>query len=166
MVKKHTTMFKLTGCALMVMMLSCNLAPPAENEHISSVSLQGSWQDHLDSHTIYFGGTTHTLAFESDSFFLKVFQFSDVMIPFDTCYSPWYTQYVKGTFSIGLQDSITLDGVYVDSLKRALPDCECHYGPRQTGRYLVSFKGALDGNVLYLTTLPSSGASDWVLTNE
>jgi len=168
MTKYHT----LIGCVLVAMTLfSCN-SPTAGGGQVNSAAVQGTWQDHLDPNVFYFAGSTHKLTFENDSFFLKIFQFTDIA-SLDTCYSIWYTQYMQGTFTVGLQDSIILDGMYVDSLKNPLPDCGCDQGPRQSGAYHASFKGKIsisgkfEGLALHLTVLSGHyWPTEWVLEKE
>lgn len=154
------TFFVLVG----IILVSC-ITSPSEKDTISIVSLQGGWHDQLDTLKLG-GGSVHNLAFKDDSFFLKIYEFTDIVLLGDTCYSSAYTQFMKGIYAIGLQDSITLDGIYVDSLKNPMPVCECKYGPRQSGKYQVSFKGKLEGNVLRLLTLPILYEPEWVLKKE
>jgi len=167
MAKNHA----LIGCVLMAITLfSCN-SPTAGNGQVNSTVLQGTWQDHLDPTIGYYAGSTHKVTFENDSFFLRIYEFTDIGSR-DTCYPSAYTQYMKGQFAIGLQDSLTLDGIYADSLYNPLPDCGCDNGPRQSGAYHASFKGTIsingkfEGLALHLTALSSPYPAEWVLEKE
>ena len=147
------------GCAG-ALLFSCQ-SPLDADRFVTYPSVQGTWEDHLDPNICYFAGETHKLTLENRSFFLKVFRFTDIYIP-DTCYWLGF-QYMKGTFAIGLQDSIILDGVYTDSLGNTLPPCGCTYGPPRSGSYRASFKGMRDKNALHLTLLSGPYPAEWVL---
>ena len=158
--------YALIACVLMITALFSCKSPTAQNEPLSSAALQGTWQDHLDPKVNYYAGSTHKVTFENDSFFLKIYEFTDAYYGGDTCFSLAYTQYMKGQFSFGLQDSVILDGIYVDSLNNPLPVCGCTYGPRQSGTYLASFKGKLEGNTLHVILLSAPYPTEWVLNKE
>jgi hypothetical protein len=148
-----------------VVFFSCN-SPTAGKQDLNSVTVQGTWEDHLDPSVLYFAGATHTLAFYNDSFFLRIHEFTDAIATNDSCASFSFTSFISGTFSVSSGGNLTLDGTYVDSLKKPMPACGCAYGPRQSGRYLVSFKGSLEGSTLSLTPQENLNMAEWVLKKE
>jgi hypothetical protein len=146
---------------------SVSCTGPGE-DWINRATVQGTWQDRFDPDQGYFDGSTCTLTFENNSFFLEIYWSTDAGPIGDTCFSYAFTRYMQGRFSIDLQDIITLEGIYVDSLKRALPPCGCAYGPRKSGKYLASFSAKLEDDVLYLKDLSPQARNYpvWVLKRE
>jgi hypothetical protein len=146
----------------MIVLTTCTHTT-SENNSIGDLRFQGIWQDHLDTTLFYFGYSLHRLEIQNDSFFLKITEATDIARYGDTCSSVFYNQYIKGTYVLENGDSITLKGIFVDSLKNPLPDCPCTYGPKQSGIYQVSFKWRLGSGVLYLTKLPILYEPEWEL---
>lgn len=158
-----TIRYLAISCVLIgILLYSCSLND--EKQALTNTSLQGNWKDALDPNKMYFAGTTHGLKIKDDSFNLAIHNFTDVRIVGDPCYSNSYTQYIKGTYYLGEEDSLILDGIFVDSLMNAMPESQCPSGPKQSGKYNIVFKGQLDENKLNLIVLSNPDKQEWSLT--
>lgn len=78
--------------------------------------LFGSWEERLDTSTLYFSYASWDFTFlKPDSFQVTIPSFTDAINPYDTCKQGSWTEYAAGRFALDKKE-IRLSGVYTDSI--------------------------------------------------
>lgn len=120
----------LSTIFILVFILSCN----DEDELIlDTTTLQGKWIEVEPEDLIQFAGENHTFTFTEDSFFLAIDSWTDVVIPGDSCEDCPSITYIKGEYSLELNQKIYFDGV------RCLDSNYIHITPPEIPGYSIDY---------------------------